>query len=562
MSDRRKLLRDLAVLLIVLLPWFLALLGARPLNVPDEGRYPEVAREMLMSGDFITPRVNGALFLDKPALYYWLQAASFAVFGVSIASVRLMPALFGVAGCLLVFVAGWRFFNRRTAWLAALTMAASPLYFLASQYANLDLEVAVWITAALFGFLFAQAEPVDSPRRRLYFALAYLAGGFGVLTKGLIGIVLPAIAIFAWMLWRRRWRDLPRWSLPLLPIGVLAVCLPWYTAVQLHNPQFLHFFFVYQQFERFSGGGFNNALPAWFYPAILALGLLPWTFWLPAALKRAWQQRGEAGDLRAFLLAWPAVILLFFSLPTSKIAGYILPVVPPLALLLGAYLDEWLDAAKGRNWLPRISAVVLIALALVAFFSAGKEWQHPQRALQHPELPWLLLGMGATLLAGALACLSSLRGKALHAVIGLVLAGIGLCAWAVPLVPCYDKESIRTTAARMLPKLTADTVIVNYRNYFQDLPLYLNRHEPIRVVDDWTDPNIVKVDNWRREFFYALKDQPEARGWLLDEAAFAALLRGPRPVMVVLTSDLADEVQRRYQLQEVSRTPRFVVLSR
>lgn len=561
MSDRRRLLRDLALLLIVLLPWFLALMGARPLNVPDEGRYPEVAREMLVSGDFITPRVNGAVFLDKPALYYWLQAASLKTFGVSVASIRLMPALFGVAGCLLVFLTGWRFFSRRAAWLSVLPLAASPLYFLASQYANLDLEVAVWITAALVGFLFGHGEAPGSPRRRLYFALAYLAGGFGVLTKGLIGIVLPSIVIFAWMLWRRRWRELPSWSLPLLPVAVLAVCLPWYTAVQVHNPQFLHFFFIYQQFQRYTGGGFNNVFPAWFYPAVLALGLLPWSFWLPAAFTEGWKRRAESGDVRAFLMAWPLVILLFFSLPASKIVSYILPTVPPMALLLGAAFDDWLGQQRRQPWLVRGVAVVLLALLIGALVAAGKEWHQPHHPL-HPELPWLLLGLAATLAAAVACCVLALRGQLDKLLLGLALAGGGIATWAVPLVPCFDKESIRETAAALLPRLTPDAVVVTYHNYFQDLPLYLNRAEPIRVVDDWTDPNIVKIDNWRREFYFALQDQPEARGWLLDDAGFAALLNGRRPVYMVVNADLAEGVKQRYGLVELHRTPAYIVLGR
>jgi 4-amino-4-deoxy-L-arabinose transferase-like glycosyltransferase len=561
MSDRRPLLRDLALLLIILLPWFLALLGARPLNVPDEGRYPEVAREMLLSGDFITPRVNGAVFLDKPALYYWLQAASMKMFGVSIASIRLMPALFGVAGCVLVFLAGWRFFSRRAAWLSVLPLAASPLYFLASQYANLDLEVATWISASLIAFLFGHGEPVGTPRRRLYFALAYLAGGLGVLTKGLIGIVLPSLVIFVWMLWRRRWRELPTWSLPLLPVGVLAVCLPWYTAVQVHNPQFLHFFFIYQQFERFSGGGFNNAMPAWFYPAVLALGLLPWSFWLPGAVKNAWTRRADGGDIRAFLLVWPLVILGFFTLPASKIVGYILPTVPPLALLLGAAFDDWLK--RKRRFPKQTTAVIAViaGLAIGALVAAANEWQHARHP-QHPELPWLLLGLGATFIAAIVAGWEALRGRFDKLLLALALAGGGMAAWTVPLVPCFDKESIRATAAALLPRLTPDAIVVTYHNYFQDLPLYLNRAEPIRVVDDWTDPNIVKVDNWRREFFFALRDQPEARGWLLDEAGLANLLAGPKSVFVVVNTDLVDDLKQRYRLVEVNRTPKFVVLGR
>ena len=561
MSDRRRLLRDFALLFIVLLPYFLLLLGARPLNVPDEGRYPEIAREMLVTGDFITPKVNGAVFLDKPALYYWLEAGSMSVFGVNPAAIRLPQALFGVAGCLLVFALTARFFNRRAAWFSAVALAASPLYFLSSQYANLDLEVAFWISASLAGFLCgAYAEP-SSHWRRGFFILGYLAGGFGVLTKGLIGIVLPSLAIFTWMLWQRRWRELPRWSLLWLPVAVLVVCLPWYTMVQLRNPQFLHFFFIYQQFQRFTGGGFNNVFPWWFYPVVLMLGLLPWSMLLPAALRDAWCTRNSDNGVRAFLLAWPFAIILFFSLPASKIVSYSLPAVPPLAILVGVALDGWLARGLHLPRLGRFAGLVLAIFALGIAFFATRVGLQPRYAA-HPHLAGLLYGLAGAFAVGA-ACIWLGAGRKLgHIVLGLAIAGGGLSLLAVPLVPCFDKESIRGTAEALKPFLTADAVVVTYHNYYQDLPVYLNRPDQIRVVDDWNDPNIIKVDNWRREFRFALNDQPEASYWLLDEDGFAKLLSGPHPVFVVADANKAPMLAAHYAMQVLLETSSFVVLTR
>ncbi|MBV8467010.1 MAG: phospholipid carrier-dependent glycosyltransferase [Burkholderiales bacterium] len=559
MSDRRRLWRDIALLLLILLPYFIVMLSARPLNVPDEGRYPEIAREMLVSGDFITPRVNGAVFLDKPALYYWLEAASMKALGVNLTAIRLAPALFGVVGCLLVFLTGYRFFNRRTAWLATGALATFPLYFLSSQYANLDLEVAVWITAALVGFLFAQAEPLDSPRRRWYFILAYTAGGFGVLTKGLIGIVLPAIAIFTWMLWERRWRELPRWGLVWLPVGVLAVCLPWYSAVQMHNPQFLHFFFIYQQFQRFTGGGFNNVFPAWFYPAVLMLGLLPWSIWLPCALRDGWQAQREDQGVRSFLMAWPLAILVFFSLPASKIVSYILPTVPPLALLMGAAFDRWLSRNRQAPILMTLTAVVPLAIAVGLLVFAARV-PHIAKYTAHPVLPMLLRGLAVSLLIAVAVLVAKRRDGAQAAAWSLGMAGAAIALWLGPLVPCFDKESMRDTADALRPMLTADAVVVTYHNYYQDLPVYLNRPDHIRVVDNWTDPNIVNVDNWRREFFFALRDQPEAHGWLLDDAAYGELLRGSRPVFTVTSNDEAVKVASRFGQRVVWHSPHYSIL--
>ncbi|WP_179958107.1 phospholipid carrier-dependent glycosyltransferase [Chitinimonas arctica] len=555
---RKRLPRDICLLLLLLLPYFLALLAARPLNVPDEGRYPEVARAMLLSGDFITPKVNGAVFLDKPALYYWLQALSYQVLGVGTASTRVMPALFGVAGCLLVFLVGRRLFSRRAGWLAAGILASSPLYYIASQYANLDLEVAIWISAALFAVLLGRQAP--PAKRRRYFIAAYLAGGCGVLTKGLIGVVLPGLVLAGWLLWRRRWRELPSWhlgwSLPL----VLLVCLPWYAAVQAANPQFLHYFFVFQQFERYTAGGFNNAFPWYFYLLVLGLFVLPWSLWLPAALRRAWQRRTEADETRPFLLVWPALILLFFSLPASKIVSYILPVLPPLALLLAAYFDEQLNTAGVPKRLAMLATVVLAgAGGLLLYAIPSLQARYPAA----PQLaPWLAL-LAGVLLAGALLLAWGTVRKRLDLVLsGLLLAAAGT-GWCVNIiVGRVDDQTSWPVAQALKPHLSEQALLISYHDYYQDLPIYLNRREPIHVVDNWRDPTLAGKDNWRREFHYALGWQPEAAAWLVGEEGFASLLRQQRPIFVVLAEPLADEVARRHGLRVLWRGSGRAILTR
>lgn len=488
---------------VLLAAYFLALLGARALNVPDEGRYSEVAREMLMGGDWITPRVNGAIFLDKPILHYWLEAAALWVFGFSEWSVRLVPALAGIAGVLLVYVSARLWFGRRAAWLSAAVLATNPLYFLASQYADMSLEVAVWIGACLLCFSMSRRLE-DAAARRLMLC-AWAAAGCAVLTKGLIGVVLPGGAIFAWLLWTRRWRDMRGWRWGTGGVVFATVVLPWYLMVQQRNPDFAHYFFIYQQFERFKDSGFNNSMPVWFYVAVLAAGLLPWSVFLPAALRSAWRGArgldgippGEGDELK-LLLAWPAVILLFFSIPDSKIVGYILPAVAPLAILAGRYLGRRFPA-EGMDRAPPLAAGVAAAAA---------------------------------------ACL--------------------LLVWAAG---HYDHRSIRPLALELKPRLQPGDMVVNYRNYYQDLPLYLDTREPITVVSEWQARDILKADNWRREFYFALRRQPEAGRWLIDEPGFARLLDGHPRVYVFSDPAQAAELARRYNLAPVGKTRSTTLLA-
>lgn len=532
--------RDIGLLLALLLPYFLLMTGARPLNIPDEGRYPEVAREMLQSGDFVTPRNNGIVFLDKPALYYWLQALAMALFGVQVWSIRLVPALFGVLGGLITFVAVRRLYSRRAAWLSVMTLVCQPLYFLSSQYADMNMEVGVWIAAALFAFLLA--DRAEGAARRRWLLAMYGCAGAAFLTKGLIGVVFPLMIVGSWLLLRGRWRDLRcyglGWGLPL----VAAINLPWYTLVQQANPDFLHYFFVYQQFERYAESGFNNAQPGWYYFAILAGGLLPWSLLLPAATRHLWQRwraEGEAGRHHLFLLLWPWLIVLFFTVPESKISSYLLPAVPALGVHLGVYLDAQLARAPGRllRALPQVSVAVGTVFLVGAWY-----WQPPQAG--HARA--VAAGIGLVgLITGALALFCLDRGRRQAAWASLAGGVALMLLLTLPLVPHFTQyRSSAPLAARMQQGLTADMRIISFRSYLNDLPLYLQPRQHIIVVDRWQDPALMQRDNWRREFYIGLQQDPaRARRWLRPESELPALLHDPRPYFLLVRHHEWPQVQ-------------------
>jgi 4-amino-4-deoxy-L-arabinose transferase-like glycosyltransferase len=253
--------------IILLLSIFYAIwIGSHPLFTPDEGRYSEIAREMVATGDFITPRLNGVVFLDKPILYYWLQASAIKLWGLKESALRLWPALIGIVCCLFVYLAGRQLFNRRTALLATLFLATSPLYYGAAHYANLDLEVAAFVSMTLLCFLMAMAKEEKTSTRRTLLLLAYTFAGLATLTKGLIGFVLPGLVMGTWILLLNRWYLLKTLHILTGLLIFAAITLPWYILAQLANPQFFHFFFVIQHFSRFlTMDTFNNQIAFWFY---------------------------------------------------------------------------------------------------------------------------------------------------------------------------------------------------------------------------------------------------------------------------------------------------------
>ncbi|RZI79857.1 MAG: glycosyltransferase family 39 protein, partial [Rubrivivax sp.] len=321
-----------ARLFAVLALWLTGLAAWRPLAVPDEGRYTDVARWMLRSGDWVVPRLNGQPFLHKPPLYYWLEAGSMALLGTHLPAARLASLCGALMLCWATYALVRRGVDERAARWAVLLLATNPLLVLSAQYANLDMLVAGCISATIaLAVLAHQAEP---PQRRWLWWAAYAVAALGVLAKGLIGIVLPGGVFVLWALLER---DPRRVLGGFSVVGLLLAALiaaPWFVATEHRVPGFLHFFFTVQHLQRFTETGFNNAWGPWFYPAVVTLGLLPWSPLLWPALRNRSTLTAPASSLNRLAIAWFLIVMVFFSIPRSKLVGYILPLLPAVAILL------------------------------------------------------------------------------------------------------------------------------------------------------------------------------------------------------------------------------------
>lgn len=353
---------------LALAAWLLITAAWRRLTMPDEGRYAGVAREML-AGDPLLPTLNGLPFFHKPPLLYWLDMAAMRVFGVGEFAVRLGPALGAFALGMALFWHLRRWHGQAVARSGLLLLATMPFFFIGGQFVNHDMGVAGCITVAVLAAVRAFDDPAR-PRSLAWLLLAWLACGLGVLAKGLIGVVLPGLVVLPWLLAQRRWRD----ALALLhPAGLLVfalVALPWLWAMQARFPGFLDYFIVEQHFRRYAVAGFNNAQPPYFYLWVVPLCTLPWSLWLWPAWRRAvaaaWRDRDERV---ALYLWWAIAVIGFFSLPRSKLVGYVLPALAPWCALLALVLQ-----AQGRR-VRRVA--VLAALGCVALVAAIA-WQAPK----------------------------------------------------------------------------------------------------------------------------------------------------------------------------------------
>lgn len=348
-------------LLLAAFAWLAATAGLRPLAVPDEGRYVGVAWDMLRSGDWLLPRLDGLPYFHKPPLFYWITAAALSVSDSSLFAARLAPWIGGCLALASLFLFTRRWIGREFALWALLALATTPLLFFGAQYANLDMLVAGCITATILAFAHAALLQPGERGRNAALLAAYALCALGVLAKGLIGIVLPGMVLFLWLAWERRWMAMLRllwWPGILL---FFALASPWFIAMQERFPQFMHYFFVVQHFQRFAESGFNNPRPFWFYPVVLAVLALPWTLWLARAKVLAWRGGDTPAVARRLMLVWLVSITLFFTLPRSKLVGYILPVVAPLVWLT---VDVALRAGSAR--LRRATAIAAVLLCVAA----------------------------------------------------------------------------------------------------------------------------------------------------------------------------------------------------
>ncbi|HXW83965.1 MAG TPA: glycosyltransferase family 39 protein [Candidatus Binataceae bacterium] len=395
-------------------------LGSYGLWEPDEARYAEIAREMLLSRDFVLPHLNYVLYVEKPPLLYWLTSLSFAIFGENEFAARFFVALFAVAGVAATAYFALRTFDPRRATLAGAVLATMPLYAVMGQVLTTDMMLATLVTIASFA-LFLQWR--DGGR---WCWLAYLAIALGVLTKGPVGAALPLLTLGVFLLWQRDLASLRRFHLIAGLAMVLAIATPWFVMMIARVPGYFDFYFVGEHLRRAFESSYSHGEPFWFYAPVLLLGLLPWSMLVPLFTWRAL----APNPARRFCLASAEVTIVAFSLASAKLIPYILPALAPLAVLIadGVATCVWPhQGAESRTTLrppdTRIFAeagplLALLGAAALVTGARADRFSSPYPALARPAL----YGIGVVMLAGGAATLlAALRGRMSLALGALVL---------------------------------------------------------------------------------------------------------------------------------------------
>jgi len=502
--SRRATLAAVLVLVLALV-WF-AGLGQRKLFKPDEGRYGEIAREMAVSGDWTTPRLNGFKYFEKPPLQYWMTAAAYVAFGTHEWTTRLWGALTGFLGVLVAAFAAGRAFGPLAGLYAGAVLASSLLYTALGHMTTLDMGVAFFLALSVFAVMLAQLDAASARARRGWMLAGWAAMALAVLSKGLIGVVLPVGAVGLYVLWQRDWALMRRLHLASGCTLFLAITVPWFVAVSLANPEFAHFFFVREHLQRFMTTVHDRYAPPWFFVPILIVGMSPWVLSLGSALVGAARAPEPARFRPArFLLVWCALVFVFFSASSSKLPPYILPMLPALAALIG----HALVTASRRLLTIQAGLATLVGVALIPL---GVFVHHAK--LAGPMLDgfrlWLI-GAGAfALVLGLVSTVLAHRGLRSQSVLALAAAGLGAAQLATiglgAVSPAYSAYHI---VERARHALEADVPFFAVDVYDHTLPFYLGRtvtmvgfRNELGPAIDWEPEKFVAdipafVERWR-----------------------------------------------------------------
>jgi 4-amino-4-deoxy-L-arabinose transferase-like glycosyltransferase len=533
LAERHRRLRLLVCATLAAL-LYLPALGRPALWEPDEGRYAEIAREMVLTHDYVTPRDNWVRYFEKPPLVYWAEALSIKLLGPNELAVRLPAALSSVAEVAVTAALGEAMFGAAVGLAAAMVLALSPLVFGFARFATPDPALALFVTAALGAFWAAARAPgFDSAAGRRWFLLSAALAAAGTLTKGPVALVLTGAVGLAWLLAERRARVILR--MPWLGAIAIyaAIAAPWFVLVARRNPEFLRFFFIHEHVERY----LENTEHGWgpyFFVVVVIAGMWPWICFVPMGVRelmrarddddegRAPSRRSDARASLAFMLWWFGIVLVFFSIPRAKLGSYILPAIPPLAIVAGYALCRLprIDVSSLR-WL--FGTVALLNLGAVAAVAFARVYFHSPAA--STLLADALAATGALTAASLISLAIASRSRNAAAAAGVLALGVvvALGVMGKARVDAQPLGSYRELARSVAPYLGPGCRLSSYRHFVQSLPFYTGYREAL-------------VD-YRGELA-PFGRSPDAReSFIATDAKLAQLWRGPGCAVLVVNRD-------------------------
>jgi len=462
-----------ALLFAAVVPYFLNL-GVSSIWDANEAFYAQTPREMIETGDYVTPSFNFQLRMNKPVLSYWNVAASYRVFGISEWSERLPIAFGGLVIIGTAFGLGRLLSGTLGGLLAALVLATSPRLLLLARRIIIDIHITMWMGLVLLCFALAETRP---HRRRLYLYLMYVAAGFGVLTKGPVAVFLPAVVFFIYLASQKRLGDLRHMLLPTGAVISLAIVVPWYYLLyREHGWEYIGTFIFGENLGRYAEAVGEQSRGMLFYIPVMLADLFPWSLMIPLALW--WAIRYYRRDRVARLLVvWIAVVVAFFSLSGTKEDLYILPIVMAEAALIGAMLAaaaEGVAATRPVAWSAAATAMLLLITGSGAlwFFAVVRRYALDGAAL-----------IGAVAAVGGAVALVWLWRRDLFASVAAMATSLVVIAWCVVLCTLPDFERykpVRPFSDIIRSRASIGAIVGSYKFSLPSMVFYL--HRPVMEV--------------------------------------------------------------------------------
>ena len=361
------ILKDIIVLICIMSAGF-CLYGIPVLFSPDEGRYAEIAREMVFDNQYLVPYLDGIIYFEKPPLMYWLSAFFLKIFGLNSWSARLPNPIFSVLGVIFIYITCFKIFHSRfIGFWAALICGTSLLYIGGGRYLNLDTSVAFFITSAMLSYWLS-----FNTNNSIWLYLSFCFMGLAVMSKGLIGFILPTLGIVTWIVIIGNYKLLLDYRLILGTVIVCIISVPWMIAVNHIHSKFIYYYIFVQHFMRYMTDQENRQMNKLVYCAIAYLGFFPWLNFLPQSFSyviKKWRNRAKNKNFW-FPFSWGVSIFIFFLFSKSILIGYLIPVVAPFSILIAIHLRKIISFKdfKVSTWTSIFLTLVIIFILAIGSF--------------------------------------------------------------------------------------------------------------------------------------------------------------------------------------------------
>jgi 4-amino-4-deoxy-L-arabinose transferase-like glycosyltransferase len=544
-----NILNPVSILILVVvyaLLWF-GTLNYRHLIPSDEGRYAEIAREMLVTGDWVTPRYNGYKYFEKPPLQIWATATAFNIFGVGDWQARLWTALTGFLTIVFIGFTGARIYSSRAGWLAAVALASSPMWVIGGHINSLDMGLSAFLVAALCSLLLAQTSSNKTYSRNWMWACwAFMA--LATLSKGVIGVAIPGMVFAVYSITAWDWKIWKRLRIISGSILFLAITAPWFVLIAQRNPEFLEFFFIHEHLQRFTQTAHSRTGPIYFFLPLLLLGFLPWIAQVPEAIAQTWRERNREFSSGWLLTCWFVVILGFFSISQSKLPGYIIPLFPALALIVGSQLDRNLGSSNSLSLPWQLQTGFFVILGGIGFFFLGEvsKQSRPDEIESYAQYTYWIIAALIALISCSLLALIQSKHNGLSSITSFA-GGLFLCA----LIAGTGHETLgrAVSGIDLVEKVKAEipqkTNFYSVRILDHTVPFYLGRTMTMVEFPD--------------ELEFGVKQEPEL--WLPTLDAFIERWKEDQTAYALMVPEQYVALQKlNVPMQEVGRDSRRVIV--